>query len=56
MESILTNVGLVVTSAVGWIGDYLTMITASGNEILLLFVLLPMVGLGIGLLRRLMSV
>lgn len=55
MSSILTTVGEVVTSAISWIGDYASLITAEGNEIMLLFVLLPLVGLGIGLLKRMVS-
>lgn len=55
MSGILTTVGEVVTSAISWIGDYASLITAEGNEIMLLFVLLPLVGLGIGLLKRMVS-
>jgi hypothetical protein len=56
MATILTSVGNVVTSAVGWMGSFLATITAPGNEILLLFTLLPIVGLGIGLVRRMIHV
>lgn len=56
MATILTSVGNVVTSAVGWMGSFLGTITAAGNEILLLFVLLPIVGLGIGLVKRMIRV
>lgn len=55
MSGILTTVGDVVTSAIGWMGDFASLITAEGNEIMLLFVLLPLVGLGIGLLKRMIS-
>lgn len=55
MANILSTVGDVVTSAISWIGDYASLITAEGNEIMLLFVLLPLVGLGIGLLKRMVS-
>lgn len=54
MAAILTNVGLVVTESITWMTSFLSTITASGNEILLLFVILPLVGLGVGLLKRLM--
>jgi len=54
MTAILTNVGLVVTESIKWMTSFLSTITASGNEILLLFVILPLVGLGVGLLKRLM--
>lgn len=56
MAAILSSVTLIVTEAVTWCGKFLTMITASGNEILLLFTVLPIVGLGIGILKRLFSV
>ena len=56
MVNILSNVGNVVTSAITWAGQFLSMITAEGNEILLLFVLLPLVGLGIGLTKRMLHV
>lgn len=52
---ILQNIGLVVTAVIGWIGNYMGAITASGNELLLVFFALPLVGLGIGALKRLAS-
>ena len=55
IEAILTSVGSVVTSAISWMGSFITSITASGNELLLLFIIVPLVGLGIGLLRRLIN-
>lgn len=56
MTAITTAISGVVTAAAGWISTYLNMITAEGNDILLFFTLLPVVGIGIGLLRRLISV
>lgn len=56
MAAILTAITSMVTAAVGWMGSFLGTITTSGNEILLLFVLLPIVGLGIGLVRRMIHV
>lgn len=56
LSTVLSAVGSVVTSAVSWVGSYLGMITAEGNEILLLFVVIPIVGLGIGILSRLFRV
>ena len=56
METLLTNAGLLVTNAVSWMGTFLHTITASGNEIMLLFVLLPIVGLGVGLVKRMIRV
>jgi len=34
------------------VGELVTTITAQGNEILLLFTMIPIVGLGIGLFKR----
>ncbi len=53
---LLTAIGGVVTAAVGWMGSFLHTITTPGNEILLLFCVLPIVGLGIGLTRRMLHV
>ena len=52
MASIMTAVSTIVTSAIGWIGDFAGAIT--GNPLLLAFVVVGFVGLGVGLLRRLM--
>ena len=55
MSSILSAVGSVVTAAIGWTGDYLDLIT--GEDVLLLFcIALPLVGLGIGVIRRLTNI
>lgn len=52
MATILESVGTFVTSAIGWMGDFLTEITAS--PVLTIFVIaIPLVGLGIGLMNRL---
>ena len=56
IQTILTSAGGIVTSAVSWMGSFLGTITEPGNEILLLFTLLPIVGLGIGLVRRMLHV
>lgn len=53
----ISAVGSLVTGAVGWLGDYVEAITAEGNTVLLLFVVaVPLVGLGVGLLKRLFRV
>ena len=64
MSSILSTVGQLiggiagstgsagVDGVVGWVGDWLDLITS--NSVLLLFcIALPLVGLGIGVIRRL---
>lgn len=40
-----------VTAAVGWVGQFVTLITA--QPLLLIFVLISFVGLGVGLIARL---
>lgn len=53
----INAVGSLVTGAVSWLGSYVGTITASGNEVLLLMVVaVPLVGLGVGLLKRLFRV
>lgn len=52
---VLQYIGSIVTSAISWLTSYIGVITASGNELLLLFVCIPLVGLGVGLLRRMIS-
>lgn len=55
IASILSNVGTLVSSAVSWAGTYLGTITA--NNVLLLFcICIPLVGLGIGVIRRLVRI
>lgn len=50
---VLQEIGQVVTAVVGWITSYMGAITASGNELLMIFFAMPLVGLGIGALKRL---
>lgn len=52
---VLQNIGTVVTAVVTWIGDYMGAITASGNELLMIFFAIPLVGLGIGAIKRLVN-
>lgn len=55
MDSIITNVGKVVSAGMDWLGEAVTTVTASGNELLLLFVTVGFIGTGIGLMRRLIG-
>jgi hypothetical protein len=50
MDAIVTDIGKLVTAGIGWISQFVTTIT--GSPLLLLFVITPFVGLGIGLIRR----
>lgn len=56
VTTFLSAIGSIVSSAVGWMGSYIGALTKSGNEMLLVFVALPLVGLGIGLIKRMISV
>lgn len=53
LAAVLAAITQVVTAVIGWITSYMGAITASGNELLLVFFALPLVGLGIGALKRL---
>lgn len=54
MEAILASVGDIFTTAIGWVGTVATTITS--NPLLTLFCVLPLVGLGVGLFKRLINV
>ena len=53
MASILTDIGSIVTAAVGWMQTAATAIT--GNPLALTFILLPLMGVGIGLFKRIIN-
>lgn len=55
MSTILSNVTTLLSSVTTWVGTFIECIT--DNEILTLFCLvLPLVGLGIGIIKRLVKV
>lgn len=51
IATILTNVGEIVTSGISWVGDFAGAITS--NPLILMFVITSFVGLGVGLIKRL---
>lgn len=53
MATILAAITSFVTSAFTWAGSVVTFITAEGHELVLMFVVITFVGLGVGLVRRL---
>lgn len=53
MADILSNVTLFVTEAIKWVTSFTTVIT--DTPLLLMFVVVAFVGLGVGLIRRLIS-
>ena len=55
LAAVIAAIGQVVTGVITWIGSYMGAITAEGNELLLVFFALPLVGLGIGAIKRLVG-
>lgn len=52
MADIISAIGSLVTGAISWLGSYASAITS--NNLILIFVIVAFVGLGVGLLRRLL--
>jgi len=52
MDTVLTNISTVFTSAMGWAGTVGTAV--AGNPLLLVGVVMGFVGVGIGVFRRLL--
>ena len=55
LADVITAISAVVTATVGWIGDYMGAITAQGNELLMVLFAIPLVGMGIGAIKRLVN-
>ena len=54
MSALLTSIGACVTAACTWMGDFASAVTS--NDLLVLGVVaIPCVGLGVGLIRRLLK-
>lgn len=51
LAAIISDVSSIVTAAISWVGDYATAITS--NPLIEMFVVVAFVGLGVGLIRRL---
>ena len=54
IASIVGDIGSIVTGAVSWVGSFVGAITS--NPLILMFVIIGFVGLGVGLVKRLMRV
>lgn len=52
VSTLLTDVGSIVTQAITWIGQFHGAIV--DNPLILMFVIVAFVGLGVGLIKRLM--
>lgn len=53
MANLLTTISSIMTAIISWVQSVVNMIMASGNELLLLFVVLPVGLIAIGVVRRL---
>ena len=53
IASLVGNVGEIFTGAMGWAAEVGE--TIVGTPVLLLFVVIPLVGLGVGLFKRLLN-
>lgn len=53
IATVLETVTSVVTASIGWMNSYISEVMS--NPLILLFVCIPLVGLGIGLIRRMIS-
>lgn len=54
MEALISSVSTIFTAAIGWAGTVGQ--TVVDTPILLMFVVLPLVGLGVGLFKRLLHI
>ena len=54
IATIVGNVTTLVTEAIKWVGSFVGAITS--NPLLLMFVIVAFVGLGVGLIKRLVRV
>lgn len=53
MDALISSVSSIFTAAIGWAGTVGT--TVVNTPLLLMFVVVPLVGLGVGLFKRLLS-
>lgn len=51
--AVISAIGAVVNGAIGWMGSFVNFI--GNNPIVLVFVVLPLVGFAVGILKRLLS-
>lgn len=51
LAAIINDIGSLVTGAVSWVGSFVGAIT--DNPLILMFVIVGFVGLGVGLIKRL---
>lgn len=54
IATIVGNVSTLVTESIKWVGSFVGVITS--NPLLLMFVIVAFVGLGVGLIKRLVRI
>lgn len=52
MAALVTNVTTIITEALSWLSLTVTEVMKAGNVLILFVLLVPMIGVGIGLLKR----
>lgn len=55
MATFISDLTSIVTAVAGYVTTWISTVTAEGNSILLFSMLIPLVGIGIGALKRLLS-
>lgn len=55
VQSIIDTLGSLVTAFASYVTQWLTVVFTSGNELLLVAIVLPLVGIGITFIKRLMG-
>lgn len=55
VSTIISTLTSLVTAFAGYVTTWITTIFTSGNELLLVAIVLPLVGVGIGIIHRLMG-
>lgn len=53
VTSVLTEIGNIVTQGLAWAGNVVTFVM--DNPLILIFCAIPLVGLGIGMVKRMIS-
>lgn len=56
MSALMTTITSVFSTVIEWVGTVGTTIMDDGNELMLLFIIIPVIGLAVGMFRRLLNV
>lgn len=55
VQTIISVLGALVQAFAGYVSTWVSTIFTAGNELLIVAIVLPLIGVGIGLIRRLMG-